>query len=276
MNLLQIPSASDVAKHRPSIGSLVLANAMPLLGVLFLGWDAFAIAFVYWSENVVIGVLNAVKIVLCSPDADEIKGGVLNEWINQAKARGASAKDIAESTEQIENQLQGGPIATHAAKLFLVPFFCFHYGLFCLVHGVFVCVLLGGGGPFAGGGPVDPFETAMQALQDPWLLLSIALLAASHVWSFLVNYVWGGEYRRTVPILLMFQPYGRIVVLHIAILAGGFAAAFLGSPVWFLVPLVIGKTLLDVNLHIWQHRHTDTTVDRSLTTALDDTLFGDN
>ncbi len=277
MNLFHLPDASEVAKHRPTIGSLVLANCVPLLGVLFLGWDAFAIAFIYWSENVVIGLLNAVKIVLCSPDPDEIKSGLLDQWVAAAKAQGASTDDVAETKQQIENQLNGGAWTMHAGKLFLVPFFCVHYGIFCFVHGMFICVLLGGGGPFRGGGAVDPFDAALLAIQDRWLMLSIVLLAASHVWSFFVNYLWGGEYRRSVPILLMFQPYGRIVVLHIAILAGGFAAVLLGSPVWMLVPLVVGKTLLDINLHTWQHQSStdEPTEDGSMTTALADDLYGE-
>ena len=35
-----------------SIQALVLANIMPLIGVLFFGWDAAVIVLLYWTENV--------------------------------------------------------------------------------------------------------------------------------------------------------------------------------------------------------------------------------
>ena len=50
----------------------------------------------------------------------------------------------------------------------------------------------------------------------------------------------------------MFQPYARIVILHIAILIGGFIAMALDSNVFVLLLLVIGKTLLDLSLHLAQ------------------------
>jgi hypothetical protein len=62
-----------------------------------------------------------------------------------------------------------------------------------------------------------------------------------------------GEFRRTNLVVLMFQPYGRVVVLHVAILFGGIVAQFLGSPVFLLLLLIGGKTLLDLGLHLAEH-----------------------
>ena len=44
--------------------SLLGANAIPLVGVLFFKWDAFGIVLLYWSENVVVGFYNVLKIAL--------------------------------------------------------------------------------------------------------------------------------------------------------------------------------------------------------------------
>ena len=52
---------------------------------------------------------------------------------------------------------------------------------------------------------------------------------------------------------LMHQPYGRVIVLHIAILGGGFLVMALGSPVAGLALLVVLKIALDVRAHLKQH-----------------------
>jgi hypothetical protein len=52
----------------------------------------------------------------------------------------------------------------------------------------------------------------------------------------------------------MAAPYGRIVVLHIAILFGGMATLALGSPVFLLVLLIVGKVFLDLKFHQRSHR----------------------
>ena len=39
----------------PSLLALLLANAFPIVGVLFLGWTVFPLVLLYWLENVVVG-----------------------------------------------------------------------------------------------------------------------------------------------------------------------------------------------------------------------------
>lgn len=46
--------------------SLVAANLVPLVGVLFFGWDVGTILLLYWLESIVIGVLNIPKILSTS------------------------------------------------------------------------------------------------------------------------------------------------------------------------------------------------------------------
>ena len=42
---------------------LIIANLVPLLGVIFLGWNIFQILFLYWLESAIIGFFNVFKIV---------------------------------------------------------------------------------------------------------------------------------------------------------------------------------------------------------------------
>ena len=44
--------------------ALVLANLVPVFGVLLLGWDVGAIVVLYWTENLVIGFYNLLKMLL--------------------------------------------------------------------------------------------------------------------------------------------------------------------------------------------------------------------
>ena len=50
--------------------ALIVANAIPLFGVLFLGWNVWTILIVYWLENGIVGVFNVLKMLRAEgPDA---------------------------------------------------------------------------------------------------------------------------------------------------------------------------------------------------------------
>src|SRR2546421_13103983 len=51
----------------PSLVTLLVANALPLVGVLFLGWTVFPLVLLYWLENVVVGGFNVAKLLLAQP-----------------------------------------------------------------------------------------------------------------------------------------------------------------------------------------------------------------
>jgi hypothetical protein len=202
------------AKGAPvSVALLVAANLVPLYGVLFWGWEVFPLLVLFWAENVVVGVLNVARM-LCVDPAD------LPLW---------------------------------AAKLFFVPFFCVHYGMFTAGHGAFVLSGMFGGKAYRTSG-FDPTGAALAVFQDFGLWLPVGVLAASHLFSFFWNYLWRGEYRRASVPALMMKPYGRVIVLHVTIIFGGMAALALGSPVWALLLLLGIKVAIDVAAHLKEHR----------------------
>jgi hypothetical protein len=136
------------------------------------------------------------------------------------------------------------------AALGVGVFFAIHYGIFTLVHGTFVVALFAQ----AGSGMMGLADTLPLLLSPEGLLWGLGGLAASHLLSFLVNFLGGGEYRRVTAETLMAQPYGRVVVLHLAILLGGGVAMLLNDPVWALVVLVLLKIVLDLRAHLAEHR----------------------
>jgi hypothetical protein len=44
--------------------SLITANLVPLAGAIFLDWSVFLIIFLFWTENLIIGIFNIIKISL--------------------------------------------------------------------------------------------------------------------------------------------------------------------------------------------------------------------
>jgi hypothetical protein len=197
---------------RPASLALILANLGPVYGVLFLGWKVFPIIFLFWLENLIIGALNVLRMLLADPANKAF-------WI---------------------------------LKLFLIPFFCIHFGLFTFVHGVFVMGFIGG--MFRTGAPFPNGTIIVDFIREYKLVLPIIGLAASHAISFMVNYLGEGEYRKASPIQLMQQPYSRVIVLHITILAGGVLMTILQAPIVGLLLLVALKIGLDLRSHLREHR----------------------
>jgi hypothetical protein len=156
--------------------------------------------------------------------------------------------------------------AGKADALFLMLFFCVHYGGFCAIHGIFVLELT----RFAG----DQFTPATASWPGPLALLQMFIgliqqvlaaapeaflwgclaLLLSHGISFLLLFIGQQEYRHTTVNELMKAPYQRIVVMHIAVIAGGFLVVRLGSPLGLLLALVALKTGMDIMLHNRSHR----------------------
>jgi hypothetical protein len=212
---------------RAALLLLVAVNLLPLVGVMQWGWSVFDIVFLYWCENLVIGFIVVLKMLFCFPD---LQSGA----ITIAKAGGRKITLPVDKLPAAAMQL---------IKLILVPFFIFHYGMFCMGHGVFIFALFDDHA-FAGADPVAIFEV----LDEP-LLWALAALLVSHLYSFFINYLANGEFRRTSPPELMMSPYSRIFVMHLTILGGAGLTLFLGSPLYLLVLLIALKILMDVRGH---------------------------
>lgn len=84
--------------------TLITVNLFPIFGVLVWGWEVFPIMLLYWSENIIVGFYNVLRLAVCNP---EEKTGC-------------------------------------TGKFFFIPFFIVHYGGFAAGHGVFIIALFGG------------------------------------------------------------------------------------------------------------------------------------
>jgi hypothetical protein len=219
------------ALRRPSARFLVAVNLALIAGVVAWDWSVFDIVFLYWVENLAIGAINVLRMATATGEEIGAAGtsGRTDRWY-AARHRPMQARGLS---------------AARGYKLFLVPFFIVHYGGFCYGHGVFVVAMFGDGA--LGGSGAAPFRLAEYF--TPSLSLAVALLGASHLFSFFWNFIRGGEYRRTHAAILMMRPYGRIVALHITIIVGALLTGLFGSPLALLIVLVIMKTGADLALH---------------------------
>ena len=209
-----------------AVVALIVANLVPLIGVLFFGWSVWNILIVYWLENGIVGGFNVLKM--------------------------ATATGIATPQNMSRNN---GPVAGNS-KAALIPFFVIHYGIFWVVHGIFVFTLpfLFTGAPGSESG-VDPGA----------ILLAGIALAISHGVSYWWNFLHGAEYRRVSAAQLMFAPYGRLLVLHMTILLGAVAIGTTGAQSAAVAILVAIKIAIDLALHLAEHRRAATPVPEAVT-----------
>ena len=201
----QAVDAYRVNSSAVAVALLVITNLIPLGGVLFLGWDLLLVLALYWAENGVVGVINVLKILMAEGTGTPDSGTV--RWT-----------------------MNGRPMQT-MTRLGTAGFFCLHYGIFWIVHGVFVFTFLpamsGLGSPDLQ--PTDPF-VGFPTVDIPLFGAGIVGLAISHGVSFWTNYVGRREYRTLSPAQVMIQPYGRLVIMHLTIIVGAFVSIFLGHP----------------------------------------------
>ncbi|NYE75019.1 DUF6498-containing protein [Microlunatus parietis] len=209
-----------------AIGFSVTMNVLTLVGVMAWGWPAGNVMLLFWIENVIIGMISLVRVV---------------------SARGTA-------TDGSRLTVNGRPVRGTPGRYGL--FFTLHYGIFCLVHGVFtliVTIKLG----------VEPTFL--------WLGFPVIVVAVRYLVELLSTW-FGPTGLRTVvsPQQAMLQPYPRIIVLHLAVLfafwftlggGDGLPAAVLRvlDPIFALLPhrfrtdgveviliLVVIKTVVDI------------------------------
>ncbi|MGD8961319.1 MAG: DUF6498-containing protein [Desulfobacterales bacterium] len=225
--MTQADSNKPLQKPSLSIIALMVANLVPLIGVVFLGWDAAAIVLLYWIENLIVGFFNILRMLLVK----------------------------VESRSRLFQ------------KLFMISFFCVHFGGFCAVHGFFLLVFFKIGSPDkvmaqsgAWMGPLIFLQLLYGVVMQLWhgrppgLEWPAVGLFVSHGVSFIKNFINGQQYLSQKMKDIMIRPYKRIMLMHVAIILGGVLIMKLGSPVALLCVLILLKIGLDIWLHVKSYR----------------------
>ncbi|GAB4028481.1 MAG: hypothetical protein Fur0012_00930 [Elusimicrobiota bacterium] len=208
-------------RFAPSAWLLLISNVFPAVMVLKGGWELGELLVLYWLESWIIGFFSVFKIILSGKPLPPSKG-----------------KELFPGSV---------PAIVLAGKILLSLFFCFHFGMFMAVHGVFLFGLVLGG--FWG-----RFETSDICFYFYKLLWPLSFLFLSHGFSFFANYLFGGESLKTSPFEAMQGPYPRIVVMHLTILAGAFLTVALKGGSAFLIVFVCLKVLFDLKGHLGERK----------------------
>jgi len=204
--------------------ALVIANLVPLAGIFLFDWDFRYLLLLYWLENWVVRAFTAIRMMSA--------GGL-------------------------------GAIP-------MILFFCFHYSFFCGVHGIVLLGVTALDG-MSEGEEIAPQESSLPFLIPldllggtlAWIhqnmpdLLALPLLAMvlSHGVSLVQHHWIGREDAGRRANEIMSDPYRRIAILHVAIIAGSFFIVSTGggSAAPMLALLVAGKIWLDLHLHRKAH-----------------------
>ncbi|MEO0466690.1 MAG: DUF6498-containing protein [Pseudomonadota bacterium] len=193
--------------------AFLITDLLPVISVLLFGWGAIPLVFLYWLENVVIGVVTIARMLAV---------GALNKDESLPGAAGMSV------------------------------FFTVHYGMFCFVHGVFLVMFAAMSvGDMDGGHVGSPASVLGFAIGVTETMgLFIALIFGVNALAFINDYIVGREAGDSTVQAEMMSPYGRIVVLHIGIFAGAGALIALGEPMVGVLALILLRVIWGVFLSV--------------------------
>lgn len=172
----------------PSSITLILANLIPLFGVLFLGWEPLSIFVIYVLESVIAGVFHVVKM--------------LSVYFGNRKVA-----------------LRKQPGDTGVAGFGLIPFFIVHYFFFIFIQCTLFFAFAGiGKDTFSPFRLIENFKPYIYS-ETGWAVGGILL---SYAVSYAMDFMLNGEFARVSLSQLFFRPYKRIFVQQFVVLAGGF------------------------------------------------------
>lgn len=201
--------------------ALLLANLVPLVGVLFFGWDAKLVLCLYWMENLIIGAFNLLKMAT---------SGLYHKKAN----------------------------FLFLSLFFVVHYgaFCSVHGMIL----VDIIKLEQPAAMLQLPDWTALFNSGYEALQTIYanfgsaLWLPLAALLLSHFVSFIEYFLLRGELFKLTANKLMTAPYYQIIIMHVGLIVGAGLMEKLHSPIWLLIIIVAFKITIDYRQHVKRHQ----------------------
>lgn len=196
------------------LATLLLSNLIPLFGALFFGWNLSLMLFIYWFENVVIGIYVILKMLV-------------------------SQKENQQGVQYTNNLFGKTTHGVNKSKSATIVFFTIHYGIFTISHGVFLFTSL---------------ATLPSLVNTGLLLACVTLFVThgiSFVENYLGS---GEYKRLSPEDLMFSPYKRIIVMHLTVIFGSMFVLNVQGTNVWALVALALFKTLADASAHLYEHK----------------------
>lgn len=189
---------------------VIAGNLIPLAGVLFLDWNPATIVAIFWAETLIHGTANVARIAMHRRFGDDI---------------GRHHKTFFGKSTKPSTYLRS----------YAIFFYWFTLG-----HGIFLLAILEG---LSRGKPSEGLFVGVDPGAFGRAAAAIAILAAIELGIDVASirakpFSWLAARVR--------QSNARVIVLHVAIIGGGFLIAVLESATAFLIALVVMKITFDV------------------------------
>lgn len=190
---------------------IILSNLIPVYGVWFFDWSAVEVFTVYAMETLIVGILTVLKLLISTFYKRK------DTWQNQNNV----------------SQMSG---------FFFIIFFILHFGIFAAVQT----------GIFAGVANITaPGKGALHFFFHWWEYINedIAYMLGGFIISYLIRdflpFVAQEEYKKAPMMILMFRPYGRILVQQFTVILGSMFLTF-GLGKWFILVFALAKIVFEV------------------------------
>lgn len=203
---------------------LLVSNLIPLIGVLYWGWDTFVLLMLYWLETVVIAFWTLFRILIAADVAKTFVGEVFG-------------------------------------RLYIFIFFLIHSGGFMAGHFIFLWAFYGSGWITKLQFNPEFWQLGLREFWDKMVLANgllipliisfvgrgigfVAEMVKQPLWTRLV-----AEDQYTPNGSLVGALYVRIVIMHLVIIGGAALAQKYGA-LAPLVLLIVAKTVVDLVLFV--------------------------
>jgi hypothetical protein len=180
----------------------LIFNLIPVMGILVLGWDVFAVIVLYWLDSALIIVFNALKMLFAQVD----------------------------DTDRISGMF--GSI--------------FIYGWGWIFVGMAMASIFSAAETGSTDGMILYFAGSVSTLihNSGWVFLGSLL---SHIVSFIFFFL-NTEFKNVSVDYLMFVPWGRLMMMFMAIMIGAGMVYFGDGETVTLIVLLVLKTAFEIIL----------------------------